>query len=628
MAASLSLLLAARSEAKDLVILRDGSRRTGDLRSCVGDRCQLGTESIAESTIDWIGFQRRSGEPAPTAHEPQRDEVLLNDGSVHSGHLVGVSLGEVVLQEGSFDRAGVAWLHLAGGVPPASGGPIAGEEKPTPRPTPSPSATGPQPPVPPSPPAAASPPAAPPRPRRSPATIDLRCLELAQRVSQTKAWHGSFVAEFRYQTGSCPWESVYKVCRGTWTWTARGSLEFGPQPAREHAFEWEGDGTAHAEVDLQSTFGSPPIVYTATNQGSGTVRLRGSNLRPSLGLSGDCTYRVHFGALRASVEERLTRSDTGETETARSDSWLLIQATDVPLPERGLVLSGSRTIPVQGDTEHLAEFFTVIQGGDAYLFSQVWDPQHPPRGRILWSICPVGESCPLAAPPEPGKGDPCGDPAEQRALMDPLWNQRQMRARQLAVDWQKLAAANRDLNDHLEAWRAAIPLCAIEEIVQEALQDLVKGLAGEAGELTEALGKMATGDLSYMAQGEYGNILTLLQDDAKLLQAALGVGDPHAMEEQLADCSGLPADLREGAKAFVDAYAEVKSQLPEVQAEVNGIHQLDQQYWDQWHKYYQACLDYAACKKIPPTDCVAPPDQPAGPIPGQQTTPPTAPPQP
>lgn len=77
-------------------------------------------------------------------------------------------------------------------------------------------------------------------------------------------------------------------------------------------------------------------------------------------------------------------------------------------------------------------------------------------------------------------------------------------------------------------------------------------------------------------------------------------------------------DLKSAAKAFVDSYAEVKSLMPKVRKEVNDVRSLDQQYWDRWHKYYQACLDYAECMGTSPADCPEPPQQPSGPMPGQQ----------
>jgi len=67
----------------------------------------------------------------------------------------------------------------------------------------------------------------------------------------------------------------------------------------------------------------------------------------------------------------------------------------------------------------------------------------------------------------------------------------------------------------------------------------------------------------------------------------------------------------ERRESVVDGYAEVKAQMPKIQREVNDIHSKDQQYWDEWHKYYQACLEYAQCMGTAP-DCPEPPAQPSG----------------
>src|SRR5207248_1804746 len=69
----------------------------------------------------------------PSVKDASEDEVHLVDGSVHKGHLVGVSLGEIDIMNGSYEREDVAWIHFAG-APSA----IAGQEAPRPPPPPPP----------------------------------------------------------------------------------------------------------------------------------------------------------------------------------------------------------------------------------------------------------------------------------------------------------------------------------------------------------------------------------------------------------------------------------------------------------------------------------------------------------
>ena len=242
---------------------------------------------------------------------------------------------------------------------------------------------------------------------------------------------------------------------------------------------------------------------------------------------------------------------------------------------------------------------------------------------IHWQIgcgCENGpcQGAPGKGPPQPTPTPTCAPPTTQRALMDTTWQQRQAKAGQLEEKFKELLAANQKMQDNLSAWRAAIPTCAIEEIAEKTSEELVKGFAGERGELLEAINKMVTGDLSYMAQGEWSNLGDAMSNIRTLLGAATGAGNPKAMEEAIADCKALPQELKDGAKEFVDAYAEVKSLMPEVQTDVNDIRSLDQKYWDDWQKYYQACLEYAKCRGVPASDCPPPPSQPSGPMPGQQ----------
>lgn len=68
------------------------------------------------------------------------------------------------------------------------------------------------------------------------------------------------------------------------------------------------------------------------------------------------------------------------------------------------------------------------------------------------------------------------------------------------------------------------PSKVIEDIAQKLITSQLKAVGGERAAFTDVISKMVTGDLSYMAQKEYGNVLALLTMDAELLQTASGVG--------------------------------------------------------------------------------------------------------
>lgn len=111
----LTSLLAGAARA-DVLILRDGSRRTGALQACAGSQCRFAGKTIAAAEIAWIGFGGAGGKQdmPPAVADSSHDELHLADGSVATGTLEGISLGEVALADRSFDRASVSWLHFAG----------------------------------------------------------------------------------------------------------------------------------------------------------------------------------------------------------------------------------------------------------------------------------------------------------------------------------------------------------------------------------------------------------------------------------------------------------------------------------------------------------------------------------
>jgi hypothetical protein len=198
--------------------------------------------------------------------------------------------------------------------------------------------------------------------------------------------------------------------------------------------------------------------------------------------------------------------------------------------------------------------------------------------------------------------------------MDTLWSQRQQLAEQLEPKWRELEEAYEEMQFNLEAWGAAVPICAIYDIVSV----LVSRLSGPFGKAVKQANKMAKGDLSYITAGiddpqqrDYVAAFFLAWKAGTSLRQA---GDPAAMRAKLAGCPALSESLRAGANAFVDNYEKVGQLMPGVQELVNQIRGKDQEYWDQWHQYYQACLEWARCAGRPPTDCQEPPAEPSGPM--------------
>ena len=115
-----ALVLLGSAAGADLLVLRDGSRQSGALQACVADQCRLDGRPVPTPQIAWIGFGNAldlTGKGVaypPAVADPAHDELHLADGTVATGTLEGISLGEVAFTDRSFDRAAVRWLHFAG----------------------------------------------------------------------------------------------------------------------------------------------------------------------------------------------------------------------------------------------------------------------------------------------------------------------------------------------------------------------------------------------------------------------------------------------------------------------------------------------------------------------------------
>src|ERR1700687_207506 len=121
----LLLLIAGCSNADgdDLIVLQDGSHRTGTLQGCLNGGCQLSGRPIPQATIAWIGLhQARSNPPQP--NDPAVAEIRMIDRSVHPGLMTAIDPTRVTTLSGSYDRQKVAWVYLthpaqaAGSNPP------------------------------------------------------------------------------------------------------------------------------------------------------------------------------------------------------------------------------------------------------------------------------------------------------------------------------------------------------------------------------------------------------------------------------------------------------------------------------------------------------------------------------
>jgi hypothetical protein len=108
--------------AEDVLILRDGDLRQGELGGCDPVSCTMDGVSLPRATIAWIGFERADPSP-PLVRNATADEVHLRDGTVHAGRLLRVTAEAVVIEPGSHPRPQVAWVHLGRAAEPVSPAP-------------------------------------------------------------------------------------------------------------------------------------------------------------------------------------------------------------------------------------------------------------------------------------------------------------------------------------------------------------------------------------------------------------------------------------------------------------------------------------------------------------------------
>src|SRR5581483_1607544 len=117
-AAVAALLISGGVAAADVILLRDGGQKHGALSACDQNSCRIGAESVARTSIDWIGLDRDV--PAPAVRNPERDELHLANNSVQSVTLTGIDAGFVYASLGGqgfaaasrLPRPSVAWIHL------------------------------------------------------------------------------------------------------------------------------------------------------------------------------------------------------------------------------------------------------------------------------------------------------------------------------------------------------------------------------------------------------------------------------------------------------------------------------------------------------------------------------------
>ena len=98
--------------AQDLLILRNGTVRSGALTTCNAASCTVDGSVTPVANIEWIGLAREDVIPPSSS----ADEVHKTDGTIVAGRMSRIDATTVSTTRGPLTRAETAWVHL---VPPA-----------------------------------------------------------------------------------------------------------------------------------------------------------------------------------------------------------------------------------------------------------------------------------------------------------------------------------------------------------------------------------------------------------------------------------------------------------------------------------------------------------------------------
>ena len=95
---------------KDYVIGASGLRE-GRLLGCAGESCTIEGGAVPIAQTIFIGLGVETPAP-PQLKDYMHDQIVLRDGSVQQGRMVGISDSSVVTDRGSRKRDDVAWIYL------------------------------------------------------------------------------------------------------------------------------------------------------------------------------------------------------------------------------------------------------------------------------------------------------------------------------------------------------------------------------------------------------------------------------------------------------------------------------------------------------------------------------------
>jgi hypothetical protein len=601
---------------RDVLIARDAQVHEGSLEGCTASSCRLDGHSFERSAVAFIGLGVEEPTPPPV-EDPRRDEVYLREGGVLHEPLAQIDDDAVFAGARRLERGEVAWVYLATAPPPPEGGGVApGEpEQPPPPPQPEPdsSTTSTRRPHPDEPFEGC------PDDRPLGAWIwlrndyqDIRPAHCRGTETQVVRFRlepvvgsqlpGSPVAlaygatELRYSvsTDGCfdaPDGDPYSTCNADGAF-AEGTLSLSPENLGVATF-------FPLEPQLSFQYPTPPVfplqLTVRCLHGSGTRSEHSATGFNGITLSpGDCGH-PH----RPCNDYCAAPTECKELATAPQDCYTQ--------PERYAV------IPFEG---------SLVDG-----------PGRDQRGlcsldgssQVRWRVCcGCAETGP---PPDFGRRDPCGPPDPQRALLDTALEQQrailqplgellreQQRIQEESKQWQNdFEQATRDCR----LWSAARTLVGL---FASGAPGVGTGVFREAGEVAQTkqfwnflamAEKVHAGDPSWLLPNhEFGDWVSVEDawDGFMIGYGALGPSSPESLREGLQQCG---APTVEGVLDGAYEYLRLLEQLPALGERMHEIlndsRAKDQEIFDLWQKWQQACREHERCRGGDPSRCDEPP---------------------
>ena len=619
-----------RGAPTDVLVGRDGQRQTGELQSCVGPRCRFDNQTVAKDAIEWLGMGVRETTPPAVVHADQ-DELHLRDGSVRTGALVGISLGEVLLETGSFDRDQVTWLHLAGppgaqaeGALPATGAPGTGQG------CEGPGCPSPTPPLPPSkrPPPPLLPPPTPPPLAKGDHLVRGHLWSGTIHVHQRTTFDSGFTddksdIEARLREFPVPLREprAGKIYGTEIRLEPEGAVFRSRFESRQGAPGSEGDecrGDATISVTAlpgQAGFNHPSVIFVSrvdddTTPWIGFPILRGKPRyvvslapEPTRRFSAACTswsqVMGHIQVKTYTDEEPFLSRDIGRGFAGCEPSLQHVCDPEI------------RTLEGENGRMHGA-------------WHQAWDEDEEHHDtEVRWSLCRDDVPC-TEQPPEP-ESNPCGGTATQDALLQQCRDAEGKIADEMLSRWSTyqhdLGEAKPYLADFVHALAACtawdttellLEAMLIAEVPSIGLDEEAAAELREFKEQLEFINRLLTaartGDpLATLSKGE---TIKSLRTSAEAIEQFVETyhlmehGEAEQFLEHLDECKApISKATRDSAETYLLDMQRAMEDLDEYSKLANDFRaQNDQCLQAQWNDYV-ACVQNARCLEGPESGC-------------------------